>query len=230
MNTDELLAEQKSYYRARAAEYDDWWYRRGRYDQGPEWNAAWFAEVAEVEAALERFDARGDVLELACGTGLWTQHLVRTATRVTAADASPEVIELNRARVGDAPVEYVQADIFGLQLPDRYDVCAFGFWLSHVPDERFAEFWDGVGRALRPGGRVFFVDSGIDRSDRAHTYTRERATETEVRQLADGREFRIVKRYDEPPELERRLGELGFEVAVSTTGRGSMIYGVGSHG
>ncbi len=230
MDANELLAEQAIYYRERAPEYDDWWFRRGRYDQGPEWNAGWFAEVAEIEAALERFDARGDVLELACGTGLWTQHLVRTAKRVTAVDASPEVIELNRARVGDAPVEYVQADIFGLQLPDRYDVCAFGFWLSHVPDERFAEFWDGVGRALRPGGRVFFVDSGIDRSDRAHTYTRERATETEVRQLADGREFRIVKRYHEPPELERRLGELGFEVVVSTTGRGSMIYGVGSHG
>jgi SAM-dependent methyltransferase len=228
VNTDELLAEQVSYYRARAAEYDDWWFRRGRYDYGPDWNAAWFAEVVEVEAALERFDASGDVLELACGTGLWTQYLARTATRLTAVDASPEVIELNRARVGDAPVEYVQADIFGLQLPDRYDAACFGFWLSHVPDERFAEFWDGVGRALRRGGRVFFVDSGIDRSDRAHT--RDRAHETEVRQLSDGREFRIVKRYHEPPELERLLGELGFEVAVSTTAGGSMIYGVGSHG
>jgi SAM-dependent methyltransferase len=226
--TDKLLAEQISYYRGRAAEYDDWWFRRGRYDYGPEWNAAWFAEVAEVEAALDGFDASGDVLELACGTGLWTQYLARTAARLTAVDTSPEVIELNRARVGDAPVEYIQADIFELRLPDRYDACFFGFWLSHVPDELFAEFWDGVGRALRPGGRVFFVDSGIDRSDRAHT--RERATATEVRQLADGREFRIVKRYHEPPELQRRLGELGFEVAVSTTARGSMIYGVGSHG
>ena len=172
VDTDALLAEQVSYYRARAAEYDDWWFRRGRYDNGPEWNAAWFAEVAEVEAALERFDARGDVLELACGTGLWTQHLARTATRLTAVDASPEVIELNRARVGDAAVAYLQADIFDLQLPGRYDECFFGFWLSHVPDERFAEFWDGVGRALRPGGRVFFVDSGIGRSDRAHTRDR----------------------------------------------------------
>ena len=228
MNTDELLAEQVSYYRARAAEYDDWWFRRGRYDYGPEWNGRWFAEVAEVEAALGRFDASGDVLELACGTGIWTRCLACTAARLTAVDASPEVIELNRARVGDAAVEYVQADIFDLRLPDRYDECFFGFWLSHVPDERFVEFWDGVGRALRPGGRVFFVDSGIDRSDRAHT--RDRAEQTELRQLADGREFRIVKRYHEPTELEGRLGALGFRVSVSTTARGSMIYGVGAHG
>ena len=228
MDTDELLAEQVSYYRARAAEYDDWWFRRGRYDNGPEWNARWFAEVAEVEGALDRFDARGDVLELACGTGLWTRHLASTAGRLTAVDASPEVIELNRSRVGDAAVEYLRADIFDLRLPDRYDVCFFGFWLSHVPEERFAEFWEGVGRALRPGGRVFFVDSGIGRSDRVHT--RDRSPETELRRLSDGREFRIVKRYHEPPELEQRLAELGFGVTVSTTGHGSMIYGAGAHG
>ena len=228
MSSDALLAEQIDYYRARAAEYDDWWFRRGRYDRGAEWNARWFAEVAEVEAALDRFDAGGDVLELACGTGLWTRHLARSAARVTAVDTSPEVMELNGARVGDASVEYVRADIFGLELPGRYDVCFFGFWLSHVPDGRFAEFWECVGRALRPGGRVFFVDSGIDRSDRSHT--RDRSHETEVRQLADGREFRIVKRYHEPRELERRLAELGFRFAISTTAHGSMIYGTGTTG
>jgi demethylmenaquinone methyltransferase/2-methoxy-6-polyprenyl-1,4-benzoquinol methylase len=227
VDTDELLAEQVSYYRARAAEYDDWWFRRGRYDNGPEWNARWFAEVAEVEAALERFGATGDVLELACGTGLWTQHLARTAARLTAVDASPEVIELNRARVGDAAVvEYVRADIFDLQLPGRYDACCFGFWLSHVPEERFAEFWHGVARVLRPGGRAFFVDSGL--GDRAHTVASD--PETALRRLSDGREFRIVKRYHQPPELERRLAGLGFRFSVSTTERGSMIYGVGAHG
>ena len=53
---------------------------------------------------------------------------------------------------------------------------------------------------------------------------------TELRCLADGREFRVVKRYYDPPELERRLGALGFRVAVSTTSGGSMIYGAGSRG
>jgi SAM-dependent methyltransferase len=226
VDTNELLAEQVSYYRARAAEYDDWWFRRGRYDDGSEANARWFAEAAEVESALERFGARADVLELACGTGLWTRHLARTATHLTAVDASPEMIELNRARVGDAAVEYVEADIFDLQLPGRYDACCFGFWLSHVPEDRFRDFWDGVGRALSPGGRVFFVDSGRDASHRAHTT----GGDPELRSLADGREFRIVKRYHEPRELERRLAELGFRFTVSTTARGSMIYGVGSHG
>ena len=144
------LSEQARYYRARAGEYDDWWFRRGRYDHGPQANARWFADGALVESALGRFAPSGDVLELACGTGLWTQRLASHARRVTAIDASPEVIELARARVGDPKVEYVQADLFAWEPERAYDVCFFSFWLSHVPEERFDDFWAKVRRALVP--------------------------------------------------------------------------------
>jgi hypothetical protein len=91
---DGLLAEQARYYRELAGEYEDGWFRRGRYDRGADANARWFAEAAEVEDALERFRPAGRVLELACGTGVWTRRLVGHADTVTAVDASPEVIEL----------------------------------------------------------------------------------------------------------------------------------------
>jgi SAM-dependent methyltransferase len=220
-----ILDEQARYYRERAPEYDDWWFRRGRYDNGPEANARWFTDVAEVEAALVRFGARGDVLELACGTGLWTRHLVRTARRVTAVDASPEVIALNRARIGDADVEYVQADIFGWRpAAAAYDVCFFGFWLSHVPEDEFDRFWDTVAAALRPEGRMFFVDSVRAEHRHARVAT---AGETEIRRLADGREFAIVKRYWDPPALEQRLASLGWRARVTTTANGLILYGSG---
>ena len=67
METDGLLAEQKRYYRERAVEYDDWWFRRGRYALEPEAEQRWFADCAEVEAALETFRPEGRVLELAWG-------------------------------------------------------------------------------------------------------------------------------------------------------------------
>src|SRR5208283_4475857 len=111
MPGDDILQNQIDYYRARAGEYDEWWLRTGRYDRGAELNARWRAEVASVEAALDAWlsaRAPGNLLELACGTGLFTRHLARRVPRVTAVDASPEVLSLNRDRVaGAGRVEYV---------------------------------------------------------------------------------------------------------------------------
>jgi ubiquinone/menaquinone biosynthesis C-methylase UbiE len=217
-DVERLLAEQAHYYRERAAEYEDWWFRRGRYNRGPETNARWFADAAEVQDALERFDPSGDVLELACGTGLWTQRLAPRAASVTAIDGSPEMLELCRARVNDPRVRYVQADLFAWE-PDRtYDVCFFGFWLSHVPEERFEAFWEKVRRAVEPEGRVFFIDSL--RSEQASAIDHKlpgRGDETMLRRLADGREYQIVKRFHEPEPLQRRLAELGWNAQVQTT-------------
>jgi demethylmenaquinone methyltransferase/2-methoxy-6-polyprenyl-1,4-benzoquinol methylase len=78
-SSDRLIEEQIAYYQARAGEYDEWFLRQGRYDHGPEMNARWFAEVEQVARALEAFAPAGDVLELASGTGLWTQRLAPTA-------------------------------------------------------------------------------------------------------------------------------------------------------
>ena len=159
---DDTVAEQIEYYRARAGEYDEWWVRRGRYALPPELERQWFHDVAQAEAALRDFAPTGRVLELACGTGLWTRHLVGHAQHVTAVDASPEVIEHNRERLAGAPldIEYVVADVFGWRpAPASYDVVMFTYWLSHVPDDRLAGFWAGVRSALKPGGRVFVIDS-----------------------------------------------------------------------
>src|ERR1043165_491836 len=109
---DQMLQEQIAYYDARAGEYDEWFLRRGRYDRGPELNRKWFDEVGQVTAALDAFLPRGQVLELACGTGLWTQRLVRYATHVTAVDSSENMLALNRTRVGESKVDHVKADIF----------------------------------------------------------------------------------------------------------------------
>jgi len=155
---ERLLAEQCRYYGARAPEYDDWWLRRGRYAVNDEAAQGWFADVADLELELGRFAPGGDVLELAAGTGTWTRQLLRYADRVTAVDAVPEVLELNRAKTGGA-AEYVLANVFGWKPPRAFDVCLFGFWLSHVPSSRFAGFWSLVDRALKPDGRVFLVDN-----------------------------------------------------------------------
>jgi ubiquinone/menaquinone biosynthesis C-methylase UbiE len=214
------VSEQKRYYAERAPEYDDWWYRRGRYELDPDALARWQADVAEAEAALEAFAPEGRVLELAAGTGIWTRKLVRSAGRVVAVDANAETLALNTS---DA--ELVQADVFELRPDRRFDLVFFSFWLSHVPEARFDEFWLLVREALAPGGRVFLVDSGA--GDTAHTGTDQAGWE-ETRSLADGRTFRIVKRRWSPQELAERVRPLGFELELRDTANGHFLVGSGA--
>lgn len=215
---NELLEEQKAYYRARAGEYDEWFLRQGRYDHGPGHRAQWSAEVDEVRAALERFRPAGRVLELACGTGWWTEQLVRYADSVTAVDASDEVMELNRRRVGDAKVRYERADIFAWEPDGQYDVAFFSFWLSHVPPERFAGFWEMLRGALAPGGRVFLVDSLNAELATAADQRPGAGDEVVIeRKLNDGRSFQIVKVFYAPAELAAKLDAMGWDARMHGT-------------
>jgi len=218
-----ILAEQVAYYRDRAGEYDEWWFRTGRYDRGPEFNAAWFADVAAVEGALDAFVAAKrphSVLELACGTGLFTRRLAPNVGHVTAVDASPEVIAINRARVGLPNVDYVNADLFAWTPSQRYDLVFMSFWLSHVPDSRLDGFWTMVRDALAPGGSAWVIDSAHDPTSTARDHPRPDAGAGVVtRKLNDGRTFRIVKLFHDPAVLNARLARLGLTAAIGRTPR-----------
>ncbi|MET0345643.1 MAG: methyltransferase domain-containing protein [Casimicrobiaceae bacterium] len=219
----ELLAGQIAYYRDRAAEYDQWWFRTGRFDRGAELNASWLADVRAVEVALGAFlDATRPqtILELACGTGLQTRHLASNGARVTAVDASPEAIAINRARVGRANVDYVEADLFAWTPPARYDLVFMSFWLSHVPDACFDPLWSTVRNALAPGGHAYVIDSAHDPMSTARDHPPPDATAGVVtRKLNDGRTYRVVKLFHEPGALNARLEGLGFDAAIGQTSR-----------
>jgi SAM-dependent methyltransferase len=206
-----LLGEQAAFYRAVAAEYDE--------------HALPFAGGDELSRALDAFRPAGSVLELACGPGTWTPQLLRHAADVTAVDASAEMLDIAAGRVGAdrRRVRFVPADLFRWRPDRRYDVVFFGFWLSHVPAERFAPFWSLVADCLEPGGRVFFVDDGYR--------TAEELVEGEdspvvQRKLNDGSAYRVVKVPHEPADLERQLAGLGWRVEVHPTA-GPFYWGAG---
>jgi ubiquinone/menaquinone biosynthesis C-methylase UbiE len=137
------------------------------------------------------------VLELACGPGVWTSQLLRHATDVTAVDASPEMLAIAAARVGDDRVRFIQADLFTWVPDRRYDVVFFGFWLSHVPPGRFESFWTLVAACLKEDGRVFFAD---DAYRTPGELIEGPSSSTIRRQLEDGTSYRIVKVPHRPPD------------------------------
>ena len=213
----DLLQNQIEYYRARAPEYDDWFYRRGRHDHGEAHTRQWQREVQQVRDQLYSCADTGHILEMAPGTGIWTAELIHIGETVTALDASPEMIKINRAKLGSDKVDYQLTDLFQYQPARQYDMVFFGFWLSHVPADKLSRFLNVVRAALKPAGRLFIVDSrAVDRA-RKRTGTTNLGGDLQRRALNDGRQFDIVKVYYDPAHLSEILRAHGFDVEVKTT-------------
>jgi len=218
---DDLLASQLAYYEARAPEYDDWFFRRGRYDRGPRASAQWFDEVAQVRERLAGEPWRGrDVLELAPGTGLWSEWLLAQGARLSVVEGSPAMVAQLAERLGpDADaVEVTVADLFTWTPTRRYEAVFFGFFLSHVPLERLDDFFSHVANTLVPGGVVAFVDSRRETTSTAHDHTLpETGDEVMTRRLDDGREFEIVKNFFEPAVITSAAARAGIALDVRVT-------------
>jgi ubiquinone/menaquinone biosynthesis C-methylase UbiE len=217
--SDRRLSDQIAYYGARSGEYDEWALRAGRHDRGDRHRERWLAEWRQVEESLRSLAPYGDVLELAAGTGLWTRVLAESSGSLTAVDASSQMLAINRARPGHDAVAFIQADLFGWRPPRAVDLVAFGFWISHIPDDHLVAFFDMVSGALRPGGRVWFVDSTLNTESSSVDLGLVRPTEQTVRRrLNDGSEYEIVKVFHDPAALTQRLATLGWDIQVRSTG------------
>lgn len=213
----EILQQQIEYYRARASEYDEWWYNKGRYDRGEAVNQQWEQEGQIVRDALHKLPEQGHILELASGTGIWTEQLVKSGKKITAVDASAEMNAINKAKVQSDKVDYIQADLFEWQSEQQFDMIFFAFWLSHVPPEKLSNFLKGVSAMLKPGGILFIVDSLRNKMATAHNQNMLESSPIHQRILNDGREFEIIKVFYPPDALQSDLASVNISAEINTT-------------
>jgi len=201
---DDVLADQIGYYRRRANEYD----------------ATAYGDVDLARPRIARLVAEmhptGRVLEIACGTGLWTEAIAGWADSLLALDAAPETLGIARDRVPSALVTFEVADIFAWSSADRFDVVFFSAWLSHVPTARFDEFWRILRPLLAENGRVLFIDEHVDESEKEAWVSGD--SEIVERTLQDGRTFRIVKNFIDPASLRERLRTIGWDCEIIRDG------------
>lgn len=180
------------YYAARAPEYDRIYLKPERQP-----------DLREIEAWLPAVFAGRTLLEVACGTGYWTQFIAPVAGRVLAIDAAPETLQVARQRVTSANVEFVTGDAYALPAEAKGFESAFaGFWFSHIPKSRVAEFLAGLHRALVPGARVVFLDNRYVEGNSTPISERDGEGNTyQLRRLEDGSSHKVLKNFPSEGEL-----------------------------
>ena len=130
-------AELVDYYRRRAAEYEAIY--------------AWPERQADLAILREKIPGKlrgARVLEIACGTGYWTQLVAALAAQMLATDLAEEPLAIARAKTYPKNPSFIHADAYAL--PDslgRFDAALAVFWWSHVP---VPSFWPPPLRWSRP--------------------------------------------------------------------------------
>lgn len=197
----------QSYYAARAPEYDEVYRKRERQ-----------ADLRAIESWLPPLFANATVLEIACGTGYWTQFIARSAARIVAIDASPETMDIAKLSVPESKVEFLVGDAYNLPpRPDRLEAAFAGFWFSHVPKARRRPFLEGLGRLLTPGAQVVLLDNlYVEGSSSPIAETDSEGNTYQSRKLKDGTTHRVLKNFPSEAELQSSIAGLGTGGSLST--------------
>lgn len=199
-------SEMHAYYAARAPYYDAVYMKPERRE-----------DIAFLSAHLpDRFRGR-EVLEVACGTGYWTQHIATSAKRLVATDGTAEPLAFARLRPGTESVMFRQADAYALP-PDlgMFDGAFAGLWFSHVPVEARVAFLRGLHARLTPGARVVMIDNNeVQLRDFPVVETDAAGNTFQSRQLNDGSVHRVLKNFPTQSELVTLLADVGEQIVFS---------------
>jgi demethylmenaquinone methyltransferase/2-methoxy-6-polyprenyl-1,4-benzoquinol methylase len=201
MKADPQLA---GYYARRAREYERIYAKPERQE-----------DLQQLRQRVAAFATGARVLELACGTGWWTEVLASAAVSVTAVDVNSAVLEL--ARNKRLPnVKFRQDDLYALpQLEGPFDAGFAAFWWSHVPRAQISEFLRGFHQQLQPNARVMFLDNRfVPGSSTPVSRTDVEGNTWQCRRLEDGSEIEVLKNFPAFDELTATLTEFATDVQV----------------
>jgi trans-aconitate 2-methyltransferase len=171
------------------------------YDESSEPQQSW---ASEVVARLEGIAPDATVLDVGCGTGRVTEALLALVPRgrVLALDASVDMVELARGRLGDRAQVWCQ-DVLDLELEEPVDAIVSTATLHWVTDHD--RLWARLARALRPGGVLEVQCGGKGNIDRVRE-----VIEAVARDVAPELVGWSPWVFAGPQETERRLRAAGF--------------------
>jgi demethylmenaquinone methyltransferase/2-methoxy-6-polyprenyl-1,4-benzoquinol methylase len=190
------LPELVEYYRRRAAEYEAIYAKPERQ-----------ADLAVLRRAIPAMLRGARVLEIACGTGYWTQLVAGVAAEVVATDLAEEPMRIAQSKSYKKPPTFSFADAY--VLPDflgRFDGALAVFWWSHIPRQRIGEFLASLHARLEPGARVVLMDNRfVEGSSTAISEIDAQGNTYQLRRLGDGSQLRVLKNFPSEAELRSHL-------------------------
>jgi SAM-dependent methyltransferase len=198
-------ADITSYYARRASEYEKVYVKPERQQ-----------ELAALKKLLPQWFAGQSVLEVACGTGYWTEFIAKAAVSILAVDINQEVLDIARCKdFGQCSVQVRQADAYSLaDIEGEFTAGFAGFWWSHVPKGRRSQFLQAFHAKLVPGARVILLENLYVRGSNnpLSPTTDEEGNTFSLRRLEDGSQWRVLKNFPTEAEVRQDLSPFACDI------------------
>lgn len=165
------------------------------------------ADLAALRAIVrDRLRGRR-VVEVACGTGYWTQVAAEVAAQLVATDIAEDTLRLAREKRYARTPSFRLADAYALPAAlGAFDAAFAVFWWSHVPRGRIASFLASLHACLEPGATVLLIDNRyVEGSSTPIAVTDAEGNTYQRRRLADGTEGLVLKNFPSETELRAAL-------------------------
>ncbi|MFH0765739.1 MAG: class I SAM-dependent methyltransferase [Calditrichota bacterium] len=206
MNAD-LIKSASAYYEARAPWHDSYMNYTG-YDALIELLKPFVDKVQGIMSGRS-------VLEIACGTGNWTQVLAHCASHILATDISPGMLKIAQEKLaGFENAQFQCADAYTLDNITRSFNAALGIdWWSHLPKGKIKKFLATLHQKLEPHSPVIFIDMlPTPELLAVHYYYDTEGNGIDRRVLPGGKVFEVVKNFPTPGELREALGDKADDI------------------
>ena len=198
----------KDYYDKRSREYERIYDRPERQ-----------AELAWLRERIPALLAGRDVLEIACGTGYWTQFIAPAARHVHAFDLNESVLEIAAEKPFPAGrVSFSRADALTLEgAADGCDAAFAGFWWSHVKRSALDGFVRALAAKLQPGAVVAILDNSYAEGSSTAVSRRDAEGNTyQLRTLANGERHEVLKNFPSALELTEAVRPVAREAHLES--------------
>ena len=205
----ELHTDMQAYYARLGADYDKIYAKPERQD-----------DLEHLGDWIEECLFGQHVLELACGTGYWTQRYAELTESTLATDYGSEMLAVARARKLPADkVKFAEVDAFKLTAADlggqKYTACFAGFFWSHVLRQDQDAFLTNLRKVLGKDTLLILADNNyVEGSSTVIARTDLEGNTFQIRTAPDGSRHEVLKNFPTDSALRKRFADHAREIRV----------------
>jgi SAM-dependent methyltransferase len=193
------------YYKDRASEYERIYYKPERQE-----------DLKSSAVHLQELFKEKEVFEIACGTGFWTERILKTAHSVLASDINLSVLEVAKQKefVKENPnIRFEVADIYNFQPAKKYESLFGGFIWSHIPKQELDYFFETLNNFVLRGGTIVLMDNAyVEGSNLPITETDAHGNTFQTRKLDDGSTHKVLKNFATESFLKEKIKGFATEI------------------